>query len=200
MLGKWIDIIIIVLVAISTFRGFRRGLIREVFSLLGSIIAIVVAYQGYQELSLHLMMAYPLTDWQAQLIAFLVLVLAISLTAVLLGFIWAKIIRLTPFAILDNLAGAGFGMLKSRRTSALLCCIVNILRDSSINQVLQESIAVQYIYSFWPQMNKQLEVIWPKDWPKPAWLFPDFDSEKTYNFFMQTPAILAGFLINGKCG
>lgn len=183
MLGKWIDIIIIVLVAISTFRGFRRGLIREVFSLLGSIIAIVVAYQGYQELSLHLMMAYPLTDWQAQLIAFLVLVLAISLTAVLLGFIWAKIIRLTPFAILDNLAGAGFGMLK---IGVLVLCCVALLTSFGIppiNQVLQESIAVQYIYSFWPQMNKQLEVIWPKDWPKPAWLFPDFDSEKTYNFF-----------------
>ena len=51
-------------------------------------------------------------------------------------------------------------MLKVGVPSALLCCIVNILRDSPpLNQVLQESIAVQYIYSLWPQMNKQLEVI-----------------------------------------
>lgn len=184
MIGKWIDITIFILVALSTFRGFRRGLIREAFSLLGSLLAVAVAYQGYQELSLHLMIAYPLNDWQAQLIAFVILVLGISLTAILFGYIWSKIVRLTPFAVVDNLAGAGFGMLKVAVIVIICVTILSSLEIPPINNVLEESMTAQQVYIVWPRMNKQLEEIWPKDWPKPAWLFPTGDLQTNSNLYV----------------
>ena len=47
-MARWLDIVIMIIVALALFRGFRRGLIREVFSIVGAVLAVAVAYQSHQ--------------------------------------------------------------------------------------------------------------------------------------------------------
>ena len=66
MIGKWIDLVILVFLALSLLKGFKRGLVRELFSLLGAILAIIIAYHSYQTVALRLLEHYALSTWQAQ--------------------------------------------------------------------------------------------------------------------------------------
>ncbi len=54
MIGKWIDLVILVFLALGLLKGFKRGLVRELFSLLGAILAIIIAYHSYQTVALRL--------------------------------------------------------------------------------------------------------------------------------------------------
>ena len=66
MVGKWIDLVVLVFLALGLLKGFKKGLIRELFSLMGAVLAIIVAYHGYQSLALVLLEHYQLSTWQAQ--------------------------------------------------------------------------------------------------------------------------------------
>lgn len=90
MAGKWIDLFIIIAFAIAIWRGFRRGIIREIFSLFGVLLAVAIGFYRHEELSLHLMARFPLGQGAALLIAFLILVIGISLVAKFIGYLWGK--------------------------------------------------------------------------------------------------------------
>lgn len=194
MSGKWIDMVIVVFVVMGLWRGFRRGLIREVFSLVGALLAVAVAYQGYQELSLYLTATYPMVEWLAQIIAFGVLTLAISLGAALFGYFWSRVIRLTPFAIIDNLAGAGLGVAKVAVITIVLVAVVSSLGLPPIEQVLADSSIAQQVILVLPLMSQRLESVWPQEWPKPGWLFPSPERwEGNPDIFVLTsPAEISG--------
>ena len=53
-MNYWLDIIIIVGIAVSTFLGFRAGIIKAVLSLAGLIIGIILAGRFYGPLYDHL--------------------------------------------------------------------------------------------------------------------------------------------------
>lgn len=103
MIGKWIDLVVLVCLALGLLKGFKKGLIRELFSLMGAILAIIVAYHSYQSLAMVLMANYELSTWQAQTISFVALLLGISLLGAFFGYVWSKAISFTPFSILDHL-------------------------------------------------------------------------------------------------
>ena len=51
MSGRWIDIVLLVFIIMGMIRGFRRGLIQEVFGIIGSVLAVILAYRFNNELS-----------------------------------------------------------------------------------------------------------------------------------------------------
>ena len=88
-MAKWIDIVIIIIVGLALFKGFRRGLIREVFSIVGAVLAVALAYHFYHELSLYLIQVYPLEPLYAQAIAFIAILVGICLLAAL-SYVWSR--------------------------------------------------------------------------------------------------------------
>jgi uncharacterized membrane protein required for colicin V production len=58
MVGKWIDLVVLVFLALGLLKGFKKGLIRELFSLMGAVLAIIIAYHSYQSLALVLLDHY----------------------------------------------------------------------------------------------------------------------------------------------
>jgi membrane protein required for colicin V production len=170
-MAKWIDIIIMIVVGLALFKGFRRGLIREVFSIVGAILAVALAYHFYQELSQHLVQVYPLEPLHAQAIAFIAILVGISLLAALSGWVWSKAIRLTPFAVLDHLGGAAFGVFKVGVVLIVAVAILSNLNVPPVDAILDESAVVQEVRVLIPFVQERLEVYWPQDWAKPDWLF-----------------------------
>lgn len=177
MAGKWIDIVVVVFLVVGVWRGFRRGLIREVFSLLGVLLAVAIAFHRYQELSVYFIKNYSLLEWQAQLVAFGLLALGISLLAILFGFLWSRVISFTPFALVDNIAGAGFGIMKVLIVVIAVVVLFESMGIAPINNLIDESYTGQQVSVFWPHLNQWLEDFWPDNWDKPVWLFPPVDLE-----------------------
>lgn len=176
MIGKWIDLVILVFLALGLLKGFKKGLIREIFSLMGAAFAIIIAYHSYQNLALILLENYPLSTWQAQTISFVVLLVGISLLGAFFGYIWSKAISFTPFAVLDHIAGALFGVVKVVAVVLILLIVLNATELTIFDTMLDESIVVEQMGVFLPYVYDYLDHYWPAELQKPSWLFPVQDS------------------------
>lgn len=183
MVGKWIDLVVLVFIAIGLLKGFKKGLIRELFGLVGAILAIIIAYHSYQGVALLLLENYPLSTWQAQTISFIVLILGISLLGALLGYVWSKAVSLTAFAILDHIGGAAFGVVKVGVVLIILLIFFGAINVGTINIMLDESTVVQQIGVLLPLVYDYLDLYWPDTWQKPFWLAPPENPASNAGFY-----------------
>lgn len=190
MIGKWIDLVVLVFLALGLLKGFRRGLIRELFSLMGAILAIVIAYHSYQSLALVLLQHYELSTWQAQTISFVALLLGISLLGVFFGYVWSKAISFTPFSVLDHIGGAAFGVVKVVAVILVLLVAASAANITVLNTMLDESVVVQQVGVLLPYLYDYLDHYWPEELQRPSWLFPAPHLEGA-GFFLETPPRLA---------
>lgn len=108
---NWVDLLIAGLIAWTTFRGLRTGLIRQVVWLIAVVLGIVLAGQLYDDLSANLSFVMdpgPTRD----LVAFG----AIVLGAVLAGIVVGEFLRTTASILMlgpiDSLGGALVGLLR----------------------------------------------------------------------------------------
>ncbi|NLJ80532.1 MAG: CvpA family protein [Firmicutes bacterium] len=182
MVGRGIDFVLLVLLALGLLKGFRKGLVRELFGLVGAVLAVLVAFHGYQGLALILSENYGLDVWQAQAIAFVVLMIGISLLGVFLGYLGSKAISLTPFSLLDHLGGAVFGLAKVGVVVLALLIILGAVNLAVLNVALDQSVVVQQISVLIPFVFEYLDEYWPNNWQRPDWLFPGGNPAKTAGF------------------
>lgn len=182
MIGKWIDLVVLVFLALGLLKGFKRGLVRELFSLMGAILAIIVAYHSYQTLALVLLENYQLSTWQAQAISFVALLLGISLLGAFFGYVWSKALSYTPFSVLDHIGGAAFGVFKVAVVVLIVLIFLGAANISFVDTMLDESVVVQQIGVLLPFVYDYLDAYWPDQIQRPPWLYPS-----------QNPKPLAGF-------
>ena len=107
----WVDLTLLGLLALSVLLGLARGLVFELMSLIGWVVAYASAQLYSPELAVHLPIGTPGSALQlgaAFVMAFIVVLVAWSLLA--------KLVRLglhaTPLTLIDRLLGAGFGLLR----------------------------------------------------------------------------------------
>ncbi|HPT82283.1 MAG TPA: CvpA family protein [Limnochordia bacterium] len=176
MIGKWIDLVVLIFLALGLLKGFKKGLIRELFSLMGALLAIIIAYHSYQSLALMLLEHYALSTWQAQTISFVALLLGISLLGAFFGYLWSKAISFTPFSVLDHLGGALFGVLKVVAVVLIVLIVTSAADIAVLNTMLSESVVLQQMDLLLPYVYDYLDQYWPEDVQRPSWLYPAPDS------------------------
>jgi membrane protein required for colicin V production len=110
------DWLLLAILAYSTISAFLRGIVLEIFALLGLIAGILIASWSYQRLSMplakHLNSIVTLSASTWNIFSFLLIVLGVMLLAGLA----AKLIRSTAHTIglgfFDRLLGAVFGFVR----------------------------------------------------------------------------------------
>ncbi len=119
----WVDWVLIAVLAISVLVGLWRGLVFEVMSLLGWVVAYVVAQAFSAQLAPHVPVGAPGGALQAGA-AFA----ATFIGALIAWMILARLVRLliaaTPLTIIDRALGAGFGLL---RGAVLLLAVATLI-------------------------------------------------------------------------
>ena len=123
---NWLDIVIIVLIAVPILIGLKMGIIRAILSLAGVIIGILLA--GY----FYAMLAEKLTfipqENLAKIAAFAIIFIGIMIIAGILASILEKMISLVLLGWVNHLGGAAFGfLLGAIFCGALLAIWVNFL-------------------------------------------------------------------------
>jgi membrane protein required for colicin V production len=105
---NWLDIVLLVLLAISIFNGLRRGLIKTAFSIAGVIIGVILASRFYDDISGWFGFG---SNTAFSIFAFILILVLAMLAATLL----ANMIRTAASAVLlgwvDRLGGAIIGLL-----------------------------------------------------------------------------------------
>ena len=105
------DIVIIVIFGFCMIRGFFRGLIKELFSIIGVLGGFYAAYTYYMQV------AIPLSGWiqndsYRNILSFLIIFCAVFLIISILGVIIKYILNITFLGWADRICGAGFGLIK----------------------------------------------------------------------------------------
>lgn len=106
---NWLDIVIIIILAVSALGGWKTGLIRAGLGWIGIIVGIVLAGDYYQAL------AKPLSGiFQgdlARVLSFAVILAVVILLSHLIGLWLDKVVTVTLLGWVNRLTGAAFGLL-----------------------------------------------------------------------------------------
>jgi membrane protein required for colicin V production len=105
---NWLDIVIIVVLILSIFMGYRTGLIRGAFLIAGIIIGVVLAGQYSDDLGAKLTF---ISDPNiAGILAFIIILIATLLVALLIAYIIQRIAHWTLLNWIDAWGGALLGL------------------------------------------------------------------------------------------
>jgi membrane protein required for colicin V production len=111
---NWLDIVIIVILAISAFSGLKVGLIKVLFGVVGIIVGILLAGRFSDSLAGVLTFIDP--QW-AKIAAFAIILVAVLIVAAILGAVLSKLISLVLLGWVNRLGGAVLGVV----VGALFC-------------------------------------------------------------------------------
>ena len=107
-----LDIILLIFLAYGAFRGFRKGLVMEIVTILALIIGIIGAFkllhQGMAFLDKHFEIGGTILPYVSFIIIFIIIVILINV----LGKSVKKVLDMTLLGSFDNMVGAIIGMLK----------------------------------------------------------------------------------------
>lgn len=133
---NWLDITILVIFAAGMIQGLVKGFVRQAFSLIGLILAIIVAFRY------HDLLARYLSKWIQHPVALTVISFVIILVVVILLF---KLIALAARAAIaavqvgwiDRLVGGVFGLLRSVLLVAVLFALFVICTDKPTKPMVE---------------------------------------------------------------
>jgi membrane protein required for colicin V production len=117
----WVDIALLAVFGLSVLVGLWRGFVFEIVSLLGWLVAFVIANSAGPFLADYLPIG---SEPQVKLwIAYLVVFLLILVTCTLLARMLRALIAATPLSFVDHLLGGLFGVVRG----VLICVIAATL-------------------------------------------------------------------------
>ena len=142
---NWLDIVLVVVLAWSAFRSFRRGFAREIIGLGAAFLALMLGMWFYGMASV-LVLPYVNSQQVANLFGFFLVVAAVLILGALVGWIVSRFIRTIGLSVFDRLLGAAFGLARGLLLAiALLTAFMAFgpheARDSAPSAVLNSRIA-----------------------------------------------------------
>ena len=112
---NWLDIVIIVAIAITTFVGLKIGLIKAVLSLVGLIVGVILARIFYVPLSEQLGFIPQATV--AKVVAFAIIMIGVMVIAGVLATVLKWITSMIMPGWVNRIGGAAFGLV----LGAIIC-------------------------------------------------------------------------------
>lgn len=107
----WIDGVIVLLLALFVLWGLARGFCRSLFSLIGLVLGLVLAFWNYPQIA-ALMQSVVRIRSLAAIIGFVLVAALVTTLFSLIGTLFAKAFEWMGLGWLDHIAGAGFGFLQ----------------------------------------------------------------------------------------
>lgn len=143
---SWLDIVLIVVIAISAFMGLRIGLIKAILSLVGVIVGVILAGRFYVPLSEQL--AFIPHAGAAKVVAFVIILVVVMVIASILAWLLKWAASLVMLGWVNRAGGAIFGLvLGAIFCGALLATCTKFL---GIEAVIIESRLATVLLHYFP--------------------------------------------------
>ncbi len=144
---SWLDIVIIVILAISAFSGLKVGLIKVIFGVVGIIVGILLAGRFSDSLAGVLTFIDP--KW-AKIAAFAIILIAVLIISGILAAILSKLISLVLLGWVNRLGGAVLGVIVGALfVSAILAIWVKYL---GIGDAVADSALANFLLDKFPMV------------------------------------------------
>lgn len=135
------DILVIAVIGILTIIGFWKGMVKQVFGLLGVIAGYMLAMRFYQPCSKFLTSIHPGT---AKVISFIAIFLACVLLAYLIGWGIGRFLAISKLGFLNRIGGGFLGFLKGCILVAVMVMVVTAFLSPN-NTLFKNSSLMKYI-------------------------------------------------------
>jgi len=152
---NYFDLIVILILFIAFYGGYKNGLIKSIFSTIGyiagGILGLAVAVNYF-------------STWQSELqkvgLALLAVLLGATLGEFLLGKIgslFRKVLFMPPFKLIDSLLGAGLSVARAAFVLYLVAALLVVSSWSVADEYIKPSKIYTYTESHLPSVMKQVK-------------------------------------------
>lgn len=121
----WIDWAFLAVIVVSVFAGLVRGLVYEVMSLAGWVLAFVAAHALSGELAPAIPVGAPGSALNLA-VAFLALFIGTLLVWSLLSWLLRKLVQASPLSSVDRVLGGAFGLLRGALVALVVATAVSL--------------------------------------------------------------------------
>ena len=145
---SWLDIIVLVAIAIATFLGLKLGIIKAVLSLAGVIVGVILA--GRYCIPLSQWLSFIPNEDVAKIVAFAIILIGVMVIASVLAMLLKWAITLEMLGWVNRFGGAVFGLaLGAVYCGALLATWVKFL---GIEDAIAESALAAILLERFPMV------------------------------------------------
>lgn len=135
---NWLDIVIIIFLAITTITGLSKGLIKTIIPLLGVIVAVVLAGRFYGSVGDWLSHGLHSTS-QANIVGFAIIFVAVVLASLIIASLLSKFLSLLLLGWIDKLGGAALGFVIGGFVVGALLTIITKYNFPGMEGIVQNS-------------------------------------------------------------
>ena len=157
---KLLDIIILVPLLWGAYKGFTKGFVMEIVSLLAFVLAILIAFKT---LHIGIELIRPHLDAESFLpvISFILIFISVVLLVNLMGKLIKKFLDITLLGKVDDIAGAILGALKWAFGLSTILWLMNQAQIVVPNDVVEGSVLFPYLVKYGPSLINTLSAIVP---------------------------------------
>ena len=135
------DIIVVAIIGIVTIIGFWKGMVKQIFGLLGVIAGYILAVRFYHPFSKSLPIIHP---GIARVVSFIAIFLACMLIAHLIGWGIGRFFAKSKLGFLNRIGGGFLGFLKGCILVAVLVTVLTTFLSAN-NSLFKKSSTMKYI-------------------------------------------------------
>ena len=152
---NYLDLFLILILLFSAYKGYQKGLLIAIFSLIAFFLGLFMAIKFTVPISVSFFSESIYFEWIA--IAIFTLIFSLLIFGIhLLSRALKMILDFTPFGILDNILGAGLNIFKISFVLSILFSLSDSLGIDFSNGYINNSIVLAYIIPIAP---KSFEII-----------------------------------------
>lgn len=152
-----IDVIVAILICFFIFRGYKRGVLREIFVILRLLVIFLITIFSYGKLAVAFQAAISkMPTWIAQMIAFSVIFIPISIMVWFINIIIQGKLekRDKPVSIVNSILGGIFGLLRGVFIISLVFMFADFYQSKGDNpSVFGKTISHKMIGNVAPSMK-----------------------------------------------
>lgn len=139
-------------------RGYAKGFIKQTSTIVGIVVALMVAINYYHNFGLYLNNFLDYSEEVLQFVSFAVLFIGVNIVIHMIGFILKKVINLLFLEPIDHISGAVLGLLKGVILAYLLVLILSYIPYEAVTRMLDNSFASRLL-DLSPIIQSKLETI-----------------------------------------
>ena len=156
-----IDIIILIPLIFGAYRGFRKGFLMELATILAFVLAIIGGFKllhwGMDLLDQH----FDINGNLLPYIAFVLIFIGIVLFVNLIGKMLKKVLDMTLLGSVDAFAGALVGLLKWTFGISVILWITTNVGLLIPTEHINDSLLYPYIVNIAPTVIEYVSILWP---------------------------------------
>ena len=146
---NWLDIVLILIIAIPAVIGVWRGLLKTVVPLIGIVLGVYLAGQFYS----------PVANWlsvwlespaQSKIVAFLIIFVVVLLITMVVAWQLRKVLNILLLGWIDHIGGLVFGLAIGAIISGVVVLLFARFPFAGVEAIIQDSALAVFLLDKFP--------------------------------------------------